>query len=111
MKLRNLTHQTVTHHRLSVYGHSRDTYEREEPRPWWDAVCNAVYLAGIAAMIAAPFVALVLLANWGSATSCHHKADAMQVEHRWGFFAGCIVRADDTQPWFPLDQYRTEVDQ
>lgn len=34
---------------------------------------------------------------------CMNKAEAMELEWRWGFWTGCLIRIEDR--WIPLDQY------
>jgi hypothetical protein len=39
-------------------------------------------------------------------TKCREKAEAMKVDHSWGYMKKCIVFPDPDGPGIPIDNYR-----
>lgn len=80
-------------------------------REWWQIVKDFTYLVCVVSVVPALVAALVLGIGALERTNCHHKSDAIEAaDWQWGYFAGCIVQVDEGGRWFPLGQYRDEVD-
>lgn len=72
-----------------------------------DLVLTVVVVMVLLAIVAGGVLGGIYAAE---AHACNSKTNAMEVEHRYGLFEGCLIKVDDEGDWIPLDNYRVQED-
>ena len=69
-------------------------------RLWKDMFAALVVVVG-GFCVVTPFFGL---AAWASYTTCHNRADLMEMPAEWGVLQGCMVKYNGK--WLPLNNLR-----
>lgn len=62
------------------------------------------YLVGALLVVGGVVLGIGVVSTWANGYSCRTKAEAMELEHRFGWLQGCLLKVHGQ--WVPIANYR-----